>query len=157
MLLLLSSAVFADSAEDVRCREIGFSQSVETSDLERFTSFLDDDARFVGSSVLRGPASITEAWSVFFREDGPKIRWRPQIVEVLEDGKLALTRGPYQLIAPGAGGEMVEQWGTFNSVWRMQPDGQWKVVFDAGSEAGQPPAEEVRALLDQTDSCGQGS
>ena len=89
-LLLICAPGLADVTSDVRCREIGFSQSVEEQDMTAFESFLDIDARFVGASINRGPAEIVKAWSVFFSEDGPKITWRPQIVEVLEDGKLAL-------------------------------------------------------------------
>ena len=153
LVLVAPSSVLADIADDVRCHEIGFSKAAEANDAGRFASFIDDDARFVGNSVLRGPAAITEAWSVFLQEDGPDIKWRPQFVEVLEDGKLALTRGPFRVVAQDEDGNEVERWGTFNSVWRLQTDGSWKVVFDAGSPAIEAPAEDVQALLDADDDC----
>ncbi len=81
------------------------------------------------------------------------IKWRPQFVEVLEDGSLALTRGPYRLIVTDENGEQTEHWGTFNSVWRLQPDGSWKVVFDAGSNPTETPSDEVKALLDEEHGC----
>ncbi|MDH3614670.1 MAG: nuclear transport factor 2 family protein [Gammaproteobacteria bacterium] len=154
MSLVFTSTAFADLIEDVRCREIGFSKSVEAQDRELFASFIDPDARFVGNSVSHGPDAIAEAWSVFFAEDGPTIKWRPQFVEVLEDGELALTRGPYQMIATNEQGEEIEYWGTFNSVWRRNANGEWRVVFDAGSESNEAPPDEVKALLDQEDNCG---
>ncbi len=92
LALVVGSAVLANPVEQVRCREIAFSISVETQDVALFTSFIDADARFVGNSVVHGPKSIAEAWSAFFAEGGPDIKWRPRFVEVLEDGKLALTR-----------------------------------------------------------------
>jgi len=152
-LFFLGTTALADVSEDVRCREIGFSKSVENADQDQFRSYLDDDARFVGNSVLRGPDAITEAWRVFFAEGGPLIKWRPQFVEVLKDGKLALTRGPFRMIVTGDDGSTSEIWGTFNSVWRLQTDGEWKVVFDAGSQSDQAPADEVQALLAQEDTC----
>jgi len=152
-LVFLCGTALADPAEDVRCREIGFSKSVEASDHQKFASFIDDDARFVGGSVLRGSASVAEAWSVFFQEDGPRIMWRPQIVEVLEDGGLALSRGPYRMTVNGEDGQETEHWGTFNSVWRKQPDGEWKIVFDAGGEGSGPLPDEIRAFLGQEDAC----
>ena len=153
LLFLAAPASAADLADEVRCREIGFSLAAESQDAERFASFIDHDARFVSSRVLRGPADITEAWTVFFADDGPRIKWRPRIVEVLEDGKLALSRGPFRVIAPDADGKPTESWGTFNSIWRLQDDGSWKVVFDAGSPAAEPPGDEERALLEQDDDC----
>ena len=152
-VLAASCSAFADAADEVRCHEIGFSLAAEARDAERFSSFIDDDARFVGASVLRGPTAIAEAWSVFFEDEGPRIKWRPQFVEVLEDGNLALTRGPFRVIGKDDEGNDVERWGTFNSVWRLHPNGGWKVVFDAGSPASEPPAEDVRMLLETDDEC----
>lgn len=152
-LIFVGSAAFADVAGDVRCQDIAFSRSVEARDIEHFKSFLDTDARFVGNSVLRGPDEISAAWAVFFGDDGPAIKWRPQFVELLEDGTLALTRGPYRMIAEDPDGNRVENWGTFNSVWRKNADGEWRVIFDAGNSASTAPDEETQALLDAEDDC----
>ncbi len=152
-LAVVASCALADPAAEVRCREIGFSQSAESRDLAAFRSFIDADARFVGAGVLRGVPAIAEAWSVFFRPDGPSIKWRPQIVEVLDSGRLALSRGPYRVLSQDADGNTVENWGTFNSVWHLADDGEWRVVFDAGSEAAAPPDDATRALLDAEADC----
>jgi len=153
-LVLFTSAAVADPASDVRCREIGFSKAAENRDLESFAAFIDEDARFAGRTVVRrGPLEITAAWSVFFEDGGPTIKWRPQFVEVLEDGDLALTRGPYRMIDKDADGSEIERWGTFNSVWRKHADGSWRVVFDAGSPGADAPDAETRAILDAEDNC----
>jgi len=153
LIIFSSSTAFADLADDVRCQEIGFSVSAEKRDADAFRSFIDFDARFVGNSVTHGPAAIAEAWSAFLSEGGPTIKWRPQFVEVLQDESLALTRGPYRMISKDENGDETEHWGTFNSVWRLNDDGEWKVVFDAGNTAAEPPADEVQALLDQDFGC----
>jgi ketosteroid isomerase-like protein len=90
---------------------------------------------------------------VFFAADGPAIKWRPQFIEVLEDGHLALTRGPYRMITRDEQGVESEHWGTFNSVWRLNANGEWTVVFDAGSNPDEAPTDEAKALLDQDDTC----
>ncbi len=155
--LAMASTVMADATDDVRCYEIRFSQSVETQNAELFESLVDTDARFVSGSgsVSRGPKAVATAWSIFFTADGPSIKWRPQIVEVLQDGALALSRGPYKLITKDEKGTESEHWGTFNSIWRLQDDGSWKVVFDAGSPAATAPPEEIQVLLDQSDTCSE--
>jgi predicted alpha/beta superfamily hydrolase/ketosteroid isomerase-like protein len=149
----LPSLVAADPAAEVRCRETGFSQAAEEQDLDAFRSFIDADARFVSNNVLRGVDAIAETWAVFFADDGPRIKWRPQIVEVLEDGRLALSRGPYRITARDEDGDAIERWGTFNSVWRPGADGEWRVVFDAGSPAAAPPDQATRDWLDAADDC----
>ncbi|MBT8421690.1 MAG: DUF4440 domain-containing protein [Gammaproteobacteria bacterium] len=153
VLLVASTPVWADLTADVRCQEIAFSRAAEDRDHASFVSFLDTDARFVGNQVLRGPDEIAAAWQVFFSDDGPSIKWRPQFVEVLESGDLALTRGPYRVLAKGPDGEPVEEWGTFNSVWRKDADDTWRIILDAGSPSAAEPADSVRALLEQEDSC----
>lgn len=153
-LVFLPISAFADVENDVRCREIAFSQSVEHQDATAFVSFVDADARFVGGSVQRGSAAIVQAWSIFFGDGAPKITWRPQFVEVLEDGTLALTRGPFRLITTDEDGTSTEHWGTFNSIWRKQQDDEWKIIFDAGNDAPGPPPAEVQALLTREIDCG---
>jgi ketosteroid isomerase-like protein len=153
-LSLLPVFAFADVVNDVRCREIAFSQSVEDQDAEACAAFVDADARFVGGSVQRGSDAIVKAWSVFFGDGAPKIMWRPQFTEVLEDGTLALSRGPFLLVTTDADGTPTEHWGTFNSIWRKQDDGAWKIIFDAGSDADEPPSAEIQALLTREIDCG---
>ena len=150
LILVLSATTAAAPTDDVRCREIAFSLSAEHRNAGRFASFIDPDARFVGNSAMRGIAEIVEGWQVFFADDGPTIKWRPKFVEVLEDGTLALTRGPYQMISVDDEGNPVERWGTFNSIWRLHDDGQWRVVFDAGSPSNKAPTDEQRQILEST-------
>ena len=151
--LVLVVTAAAGPADEVRCRGIGFSKSVEVQDHELFRSFVDPDARFVNASVLRGNEAIADAWATFFAEESPQIKWRPQFVEVLESGDLALTRGPYRIIDKNDQGEKTEGWGTFNSVWRLNADGEWLVVFDAGSFPDENPNDETRELLDSDADC----
>ena len=54
--------------------------------------------------------------------------WLSENVEVLDSGQLAHSSGPVL----NAKGERV---GTFNSIWRRESDGSWKVVFDNGCDA----------------------
>jgi uncharacterized protein (TIGR02246 family) len=150
LILVLSATTAATPTDDVRCREIAFSLSAEHRDADGFVAFIDPDARFIGSSAMRGVEQIVEGWQVFFADDGPTIKWRPQFVEVLEDGTLALTRGPYQMISTDDEGNSVEQWGTFNSIWRLHDDGEWRVVFDAGSPSNEAPTDEQREILEST-------
>jgi ketosteroid isomerase-like protein len=145
---MLPMAALANPASEVRCAEIRFSLAAEARDPEAFRLQLDPDARFAGSEVFRGPESIVTAWAPFFSPTGPRIAWRPQVVEVLESGDLALTRGPYRLETVGKDGEAVVRWGTFNSVWRKGADHSWRVVFDAGGPPIESPSEDAKQLLE---------
>lgn len=153
-LLCAGNALADSSAEhEVRCAEINFSKSAELRDQDQFIAAIDADARFVAASVLHGPEEIARAWAPFFEEGGPSIKWRPRFVEVLESGDLALSRGPYRIETSADDGSRTVAWGTFNSVWRRNEQGQWRVVFDAGSAANEQPPDGAQSILDQPDAC----
>lgn len=155
--LLISTVALVASEDSARqqvvCAETAFSQSAELRNQQSFLGFVDEEARFVSGEVLRGPAAVAAAWSVFFAPDGPSIRWRPAVVEVVANGTLAISRGPYRVVRNDDAGNPVESWGTFTSVWRLGGDGEWKVLFDAGGDAGKTPSEAERALLAEEPDC----
>ena len=149
-VLLSTSHSFADAVNDVRCAEIAFSQSVETMDREAFAALVDKDARFVSghSRVRHGRDAVVEAWSGFFDDDSQTIVWRPIVTEVVESADIALSRGPFLLRGTEDDGTPWESWGFFNSVWRLNDDGKWRVVFDAGNPSDRPPTDEMRAAIE---------
>ncbi len=115
-------------------------------------SFLDPEVRFVTGNVSRGPEEVGQGWAGFFQPDAPKIRWRPAIVEVVANGTLAISRGPYRLTSMSDDGQAQESWGIFNSTWRLNADGEWKVLFDAGGDHGMTPtAEDIEDLNGEPD------
>ena len=143
----LVAEVPASVDDIVRCTEVAFSRSVETRNKDAFRQFLDPDTRFIGGDVLRGPAEVIAAWSVFLDNDYPRIVWRPAIIEVLNDGTLALSRGPYLMTSVDDDGNELESWGTFTSIWRLHDDGNWRIIFDAGSDGSGPVPDDHRARL----------
>ena len=127
-------------ADQVRRAETAFAQTMADRDLNAFSSFLDDQAVFVsGGEALRGKAAIAAGWRRFFEGASAPFAWRPEVVEVLDSGELALSSGP--VLDPG--GSRV---GTFNSIWRRAADGGWKIVFDNGCPACEcPPVQPAAA------------
>ena len=102
--------------------------------------------------ISRGPEEVGQGWAGYFQADGPKMRWRPAIVEVVAKGSLAISRGPYRLTRISENGETTHTWGTFNSTWRLNEDGEWRVLFDAGGDHGMTPtAEEIEVLKGEPD------
>ncbi len=121
-----SQTTDALAAAQVRAAETAFAQTMAARDVNAFASFVADDALFFGdSAVLRGKAAIVAGWNSLFDGATAPFSWAPETVEVLDSGTLALTSGPVR----GPDGKQI---GTFNSIWRREADGRWKVVFDKG-------------------------
>jgi ketosteroid isomerase-like protein len=116
-------------ADEVRAAETSFAKSMADRDFAAFAARVADEAIFFGSrGPLTGKAAVLEAWKSLY--EGPKapFSWKPEIVVVIASGTLAHSSGP--VLDPD--GNRV---GTFNSVWRRDFDGQWRVVFDKGCDA----------------------
>jgi ketosteroid isomerase-like protein len=106
--------------------ESTFAVSLANRDTAAFARLVASDAVFFGQkSVLRGKAAVVEAWRPLFEQATPPFSWKPEVVEVLESGTLAHSSGP---VYDRDG----KQFGTFNSIWRRDPDGSWRVIFDKG-------------------------
>ncbi len=105
--------------------ERAFAKTMADRDLKAFTGFLSDEAVFFsGARIDRGPAAIAAAWKPFFDGAAAPFSWAPDEVEVLPSGKLALSTGPVYIQ-----GKEVSR---FNSIWRLEAPGRWRVVFDKG-------------------------
>jgi ketosteroid isomerase-like protein len=112
-------------AEHVRSREIAFARSMADRDHAAFATFVSEEALFLGPTVLRGRRAVAEGWRPFFEGEHAPFSWEPERVEVIDSGTLAISTGPVR----GPDGQRV---GTFNSTWRLEADGQWRVVIDIG-------------------------
>ena len=109
--------------------ERSFAKTMAQRDFDGFASFLADEAVFFsGEQALRGKEKVLEAWKPFYEQANAPFSWEPKTVEVLESGTLALSSGP--VFDPQG-----RQVATFNSVWRLEASGEWRIVFDKGSAA----------------------
>jgi len=108
--------------------EQAFAHTMAARDHAAFTSFVSDEAIFFsGEKRLRGKQQVTDSWKRFF--DGPDtpFSWKPETVEVLNSGTLALSSGPVY----DPTGKLIA---TFTSIWRLEAPGKWRIIFDKGND-----------------------
>jgi len=55
--------------------------------------------------------------------------WEPLHADVAKSGELGYTYGTYNIISGG-----ITERGTYVSVWKKDPAGNWKFVLDSGNE-----------------------
>jgi len=124
----MSAAAQTDSdalRRQVEATERAFAKSMADRNHAAFASFLSEQAVFMGGPVLRGKSAVAAGWKEYF--EGPKapFSWEPDRVEVLADGTLAHSTGPVR----DENGQLIMR---FNSVWRQESPGVWRIVFDKG-------------------------
>jgi ketosteroid isomerase-like protein len=125
-----SNRTLADAVADA---ERAFAESMAKRDLTAFASHLSKEAVFFSSpdglQVLRGKEAIVSGWRRYFDGPAAPFSWTPATAQVLDSGTLAMTTGPVR----NPSGEVT---GRFSSVWRFEPDGKWRVIFDRGCNCG---------------------
>jgi ketosteroid isomerase-like protein len=119
-----------DLRQQVMAAERAFAASMARRDFEGFQAYLSREAVFMSpAGALRGKDAVAGGWRAYFDKPAAPFSWSPGEVEVLASGTLAFSSGPVF----DAGGKQV---GRFNSVWRLEGPGTWRVVFDRGCDCG---------------------
>ena len=118
--------------QQVVMTERAFAKTMADRDLQAFGRFISQEAVFAsGAKSLRGRQQVIEGWRKLYASPSAPFSWEPETVEVLPSGNLALTAGPVR----DPKGTLI---GTFSTIWRLEPDGRWRVVFDRGCEVCAP-------------------
>jgi len=130
MLMLAVASAARPSNEEltrqVAAAERAFAATMRARDLASFTSFVAEEAIFFsGQAPLRGRDAIVAAWRPYFEGERAPFSWAPEQIEVVQSGTLAYSGGPIHDPA----GKVI---GRFNSIWRLEAPGRWKIVFDRG-------------------------
>jgi len=118
----------SDLEKQVTATELAFAKTMADRDMTSFSEFVSDEAVFFsGQDAIRGREKIIAQWAGFFKGTAAPFSWSPDHVEVLDSGQLALSSGP----VIGADGKLIAR---FNSIWRRESSGRWKIVFDKGCD-----------------------
>ncbi len=98
---------------------------------EAFYAFADSNAimKRDNDSLIEGKEAIKNHFS------DPKfkkatVNWKPDFVDVSDDGTLAYTYGRYVWTTTDSLGKKQDFKGRFHTVWKKQKDGSWKFVWD---------------------------
>ena len=78
------------------------------------------------------PVNAQEQLAQTEGDGGTGLDWRPAYAGIARSGDFGFTTGPFQI----RGREGII--GHYFTVWRRQPDGGWKWIFDAGTDVRDP-------------------
>jgi ketosteroid isomerase-like protein len=120
------AAALPPLAKQVWDTETAFAKTMADRDHAGFASFLAGESVFMGQTrTFRGKAQVADGWRRYYEGKDAPFSWRPDRVEVLDSGTLASSSGP---VFDPTGTRV----GTFNSIWRLEADGRWRIIFDSG-------------------------
>lgn len=97
-----------------------------------FLNYADENAVLKrGDTLVIGKKKIKE----FFNRQSPtnksiSLTWKPDFVDVSNSGDLGYTYGQYIFSYTDSTGARITNNGVFHTVWKRQPDGTWRYVWD---------------------------
>lgn len=108
-------------------------------DVEKIVSYWSDDALVIepGQPVYEGKAAIRAYVAASLQIPGFKIHWVSEKPVFSPDGQMAYMRGVDEMTMPGPNGALMTLHTRGISIWRRDPDGEWRCVADIANE---PPA-----------------
>jgi len=117
--------------EEIISTEKKFAELCQKEGIEKaFTFYADDNAKILsGDKVLNGKSEIKTHYG------NPKFKtatliWAPDFADVSTSCDMGYTYGKYTYSSIDSLGNKKESSGIFHTVWKKQPGGDWKFVWD---------------------------
>jgi uncharacterized protein (TIGR02246 family) len=106
--------------------------AAEGRDVERILEFWTDDALVYppGFPPVAGKAALRAYVQASLAIPGFRITWTSSDVRLSPDGQLAYLLSENAVTAPGPTGQLTTSQGRGVTVWRREPDGQWRCAVD---------------------------
>jgi len=129
--------------ELVRTEAEFFQQALERGFNAGLHAFMAEEAFIANSLTLGRDAQAERLGSEQPRKSRANIiRWRPLRADVADSGDLGYTWGVAESGATKEG--PFKPYGIYVTIWRRQPDGKWKFVYDAATNLA---AERIEAFV----------
>ena len=139
-VLLPASAQKAKPVDDLRTMvetERAFSRTAgEKGTREAFTAFIADDGVLFRPHAVNGKQWFQEH-PVPTSTAHPLLAWQPIYAFVSGSGDLGYTTGPWQY-KNDIKDAKASAFGDFMTIWKKQPDGNWRFVLDLGISNPEP-------------------
>jgi ketosteroid isomerase-like protein len=102
-----------------------------------FADWFADDGVALGNGAAPLVGKVAIAKSANWSPKDYQLTWTPTDAMMGPSGDMGYTWGHYEGRSKDANGNPVLTSGRYITMWRKEPDGNWKVVLDAG--ANEPP------------------
>lgn len=121
-----------NAKQEIEKAEKDFAQmAVDKGIAEAFYFFADSTATIKrqNDTLIHGKEAIRDYYSTPFYQKAT-VKWSPDFVQASTEGDMGYTYGKYVWSSTDSTGKPITFNGVFHTVWKKQPDGSWKYVWD---------------------------
>jgi len=129
----------AEAARGVRSADSAFALAADLQGTGvAFASYIaPEGVVFSNSEIVIGADAVRALFDEQQRAGGT-LNWRPIYADAAESGDLGFTIGESVFTGRGINGTVVQRFGKYLTIWRKQPDGDWRFVVDGGNASPTP-------------------
>jgi uncharacterized protein (TIGR02246 family) len=122
-----------------------WSRAAGTGNVDAILDYWSDDALVIqpGQAPIRGRAAIRQFLEGMMKTPGFRISWEPQEARISSSGDMGYLIERTTVVVNGPDGKPVTQHFRAVTVWRKQPDGDWKNVVDISNAGPAAPAPQA--------------
>lgn len=111
--------------------EAGFQQMVKDSGVAAaFIHYAAPDAVIHRNDLLVVGRDAIIKYMANSKMDSIVFTWKADFIDASDDGTLGYSYGKYTFTAVDREGDAVSSSGVFHTIWRRQPSGEWRFVWD---------------------------
>lgn len=126
----MSGLAQADAKTQIANAENSFKEMASSKGIaEAFYFYADEHAviKRENDTLIKGRDAIRNYYS---KIKNASVVWTPDFIEASKDGTMGYTYGKYTWTIQDASGKSTDHHGVFHTVWKKQPDGSWKYIWD---------------------------
>lgn len=127
------------TVETLKRLEGDFMKAAAEKGAEGYMSYYAENAVEIpnGAHAIEGKVNIAKGMG-FLNDSTNRLTWSPKGGDISSSGDLGYTYGTYQFSSKDKEGKPHVEYGKYTSIWKLQPDGNWKVVLDMGNASPAP-------------------
>lgn len=151
LLALSAAAALAqtkgEAEKNIRAADAAWLKAYAAKDVDKAVTSLDDEGSMLppNAPIAAGKDAVRKAIAAAFAIPGYTLVWHIAKLDVAGSGDLGFTSGPYEFTYKDASGKTIFDKGKSLTIWKKQPNGSWKVLYDMFNSdlpcvANPPPA-----------------
>jgi len=127
------------TTETLRQLEGEFMKTAADKGSQGYMSYYAEDSVELpnGAPLIAGKAQIAQGMGFLDNKDN-RLQWTPVGADISTSGDIGYTYGNYEFHSKDKDGKQHVEYGKYTSIWKLQPDGAWKVVLDMGNASPAP-------------------